>query len=142
KNINYMVFLGTLQSQLPFIAPMKQYRLSSGFGRRVDPLNKRWAAHRGMDFVNHYGAKVHPPAPGKVATAEPTRAYGHMVQFDHGFGISSRYAHMKSILVKKGDIVSRGEVVGTPGNTGRSTRSHLHYEIRINKVAVNPKNFI
>src|SRR5690606_17676005 len=55
KNINYMVFLGTLQSQLPFIAPMKQYRLSSGFGRRVDPLNKRWAAHRGMDFVNHYG---------------------------------------------------------------------------------------
>lgn len=142
KNINYMVLLGTLQNQLPFIAPMKQYRITSGFGRRIDPLNKRWAAHRGMDFVNHYGAKIHATAPGRVVTAERTGAYGNMVELDHGFGITSRYAHMKSILVKEGDVVARGEIIGTQGNTGRSTGTHLHYEIRMNKVAVNPRNFI
>lgn len=141
-DINTMMLLSDIMHVLPLEAPLKDYRLSSPFGRRVDPLNKRWALHKGLDFVGAYGAKVYATAPGVVTFAGRNSGYGNLVEVDHGYGISTRYAHMKSILVAEGDKVEKGDVVGLQGNTGRSTGSHLHYEVRFNRTALNPKKFI
>lgn len=142
KDIDQMLLLSDITSALPLAAPMEDARTSSSFGRRKDPITKRWAMHRGLDFVGDYGSKVMSTAPGKVLRAGRNGAYGFMVEIDHGFGVTTRYAHLKKLLVKSGDMVEKGEPIGVQGNSGRSTGSHLHYEVRFDRSAINPYKFI
>ncbi|MBL6664329.1 MAG: M23 family metallopeptidase [Rickettsiales bacterium] len=127
---------------IPFAKPMKNYYISSGFGTRVDPITNRKARHRGLDFVGPSKEEVYSPSEGKVILAGRFNDYGKAVVIDHGYGITTRYGHLSAVNVKKGDIVKRGQLIALQGNTGRSTGSHLHYEVRYKKSPLNPYNFI
>ncbi|OWV86611.1 M23 family metallopeptidase [Rhizobium sp. R693] len=127
---------------LPFQNPAVGKEITSSFGNRRDPFLGRLALHSGIDFRFAPGEKVRPTAPGKVIAAGWTGGYGNMVEVDHGNGISTRYGHMSEILVKLGDKVDRNDVVGLAGSTGRSTGTHLHYEVRQDGRAVDPIYFM
>ena len=118
------------------------YWISSVFGYRTDPMNKRRAMHRGVDFAGRVGINVHATGDGVVVRTKVSRSgFGKEVLVDHGFGYVTRYGHLQSILVHNGQKVKRGNVVGTLGSTGKSTGPHLHYEVRRYGVAKNPKHF-
>jgi murein DD-endopeptidase MepM/ murein hydrolase activator NlpD len=127
---------------LPFQSPAVGKEITSPFGNRRDPFLGRLALHSGIDFRFSPGEKVRPTAPGKVIAAGWTGGYGNMVEVDHGNGISTRYGHMSEILVKIGDTVGRQNVIGLAGSTGRSTGTHLHYEVRQDGRAVDPIYFM
>lgn len=116
--------------------------LSSSFGSRIDPFLGRPAFHTGVDFRDWYGAPVFAAAAGAVASAGANGGYGLMVEIDHGGGLSTRYAHLSSILVKEDQTVTAGQRIGRIGSTGRSTGPHLHYEVRMNDEAVDPTRFL
>ena len=121
------------------ISPEDRYWMTSTFGYRTDPFNKRRTAHHGIDLAGPYGLKIHATGEGLVEKAEFNKhGYGREVIIDHGFGYKTVYAHMQDIHVEKGDQVKRGHVIGTLGSTGRSTGPHLHYEVRLNRRAINP----
>lgn len=124
------------------ISPADPYWLTSTYGYRNDPFTGKRTAHHGIDLAGPNGLDIHCTGAGKVILARMNRhGYGKEVVVDHGFGYTSRYAHLQDISVKKGQKLKRGEVVGTLGSTGRSTGPHLHYEIRKDKRAVNPFYF-
>ncbi len=127
---------------LPFRNPAIGKEITSSFGNRRDPFLGRLALHSGIDFRFAPGEKVRPTAPGKVIAAGWTGGYGNMVEVDHGNGISTRYGHMSEILVKVGDTVDRSNVIGLAGSTGRSTGTHLHYEVRQDGRAIDPIYFM
>ncbi|NLS15839.1 peptidoglycan DD-metalloendopeptidase family protein [Rhizobium sp. P40RR-XXII] len=127
---------------LPFRNPAAGKLVTSPFGNRKDPFFGTLALHTGTDFHFSPGEKIKATAPGKVIAAGWTGGYGNMVEIDHGDGISTRYGHMEQILVKVGDKVGTGAVVGLAGSTGRSTGTHLHYEVRENGHPVDPMYFI
>ncbi|WP_028744575.1 peptidoglycan DD-metalloendopeptidase family protein [Rhizobium mesoamericanum] len=127
---------------LPFQNPGVGKEITSSFGNRRDPFLGRLALHSGIDFRFTPGEKVRPTAPGKVIAAGWTGGYGNMVEVDHGNGISTRYGHMSEILVKVGDKVDRNDVIGLAGSTGRSTGTHLHYEVRQDGRALDPIYFM
>ncbi|MDQ0558421.1 murein DD-endopeptidase MepM/ murein hydrolase activator NlpD [Rhizobium mesoamericanum] len=127
---------------LPFQNPAVGKEITSSFGNRRDPFLGRLALHSGIDFRFTPGEKVRPTAPGKVIAAGWTGGYGNMVEVDHGNGISTRYGHMSEILVKVGDKVDRNDVIGLAGSTGRSTGTHLHYEVRQDGRALDPIYFM
>ncbi|HWT56639.1 MAG TPA: peptidoglycan DD-metalloendopeptidase family protein [Rhizobium sp.] len=127
---------------LPFRNPAIGKDVTSPFGNRRDPFLGRLALHSGIDFRFSPGEKIRPSAPGKVIAAGWTGGYGNMVEVDHGNGISTRYGHMSQVLVKVGDTVSRNDVIGLAGSTGRSTGTHLHYEVRQDGHAVDPVYFM
>ncbi len=127
---------------LPFQSPAVGKEITSPFGNRRDPFLGRLALHSGIDFRFSPGEKVRPTAPGNVIAAGWTGGYGNMVEVDHGNGISTRYGHMSEILVKIGDTVGRQNVIGLAGSTGRSTGTHLHYEVRQDGRAVDPIYFM
>lgn len=127
---------------LPFQHPAIGKEVTSPFGNRRDPFMGRLALHSGIDFRFTPNEKIRPTAPGKVITAGWSGGYGNMVEIDHGNGIITRYGHMAGVLVKVGDIVGREDAVGLAGSTGRSTGTHLHYEVRQNGRAVDPIYFI
>lgn len=141
-NVDRMVLLHDIVQQLPLKQPIFDARTTGPFGKRVDPLNGRWAIHPGVDLVGPPGAKIFATSAGRVIAAGHRPAYGNAVDIDHGFGIVTRYAHMSKIVVKEGDIVRKGQQVGVQGSTGRSTGPHLHYEVRINDQPVNPVKFL
>jgi murein DD-endopeptidase MepM/ murein hydrolase activator NlpD len=115
----------------------------SGFGYRSDPFNHRSAMHPGLDLAGPIGTPIYATADGTVARAGwNSGGYGNLVEIDHGRGISTRYGHMSAILVREGDRITRGQQIGRMGSTGRSTGSHLHYEVRIDGRAVNPMPFM
>jgi murein DD-endopeptidase MepM/ murein hydrolase activator NlpD len=121
------------------LSPADQYWLTSTFGYRLDPFTKQRRVHRGIDLAGQHGLHIHATGDGKVVLVEYNRyGYGNEVLIDHGFGYTSRYAHLQDILVKPGDNVRRGQVIGTLGSSGRSTGPHLHYEIAHNNIALNP----
>lgn len=121
------------------LSPEDRYWLTSPFGYRTDPFSKRRTLHHGIDLAGRYGLQIHATGDGVVVTAEYNlHGYGKEVVIDHGFGYKTIYAHMQDILVEKGDVVKRGHVLGTVGNTGKSTGPHLHYEVRLNRKAINP----
>lgn len=121
------------------ISPEDRYWLTSAFGYRLDPFTKTRRLHHGIDLAGQYGLKIYATGDGIVEAAGYNRhGYGNEVVLDHGFGYESRYAHLQEILVKPGQKVSRGDVIGTLGSSGRSTGPHLHYEIRHNNRAINP----
>ncbi len=126
---------------LPLGRPV-QGPISSGFGKRKDPLNKRSAFHSGIDFRGDKGEKIYATADGVVVNAFRNGGYGNYALIDHGNGYTSAYAHMQKYLIHKGDRIKRGQLIGLIGNTGRSTGSHLHYEIALNGTAVNPYKFL
>jgi murein DD-endopeptidase MepM/ murein hydrolase activator NlpD len=115
--------------------------ISSYFGVRTDPFNHEdEEIHTGLDFVAPYDTEVHATADGTVTLCKFSRTvgYGNEVVIDHSFGYSTRYAHLKEILVNEGDVVKRGQLIGKVGSSGRSTGPHLHYEVRYEQKAVNP----
>jgi murein DD-endopeptidase MepM/ murein hydrolase activator NlpD len=128
--------------RLPVKSPIRNGRISSSYGPRVDPFLKRLAMHTGMDFKAPYGARVFSTAPGTVVTAKRKGGYGKMVEVRHANGFLTRYAHLSRIQVSEGDHVLAGDLVGNVGSTGRSTGPHLHYEIRRNDKPSNPAAFL
>ena len=121
----------------PFDIPVKEtYRFTSGFGPRWGEM------HRGIDLAARSRAPIYATADGVVTRAGWNGGYGRVVYIKHPFGIETRYAHLARIRVKKGQSVSRGQKIGDMGNSGRSTGTHLHYEVRVGGKAVNPMIFI
>ena len=142
KNIDEVLALQHVLQKLPLGKPVASARTTSRFGRRYDPFTHRPAVHSGQDFVGSKGARIISAADGRVISAEVRGAYGKMVEISHGFGLTTRYAHLSKIAVKEGQYVKRGQRIGNQGSTGRSTGEHLHYEVRYNGTAVNPMKFI
>ncbi|PID91620.1 MAG: hypothetical protein CSA96_07230 [Bacteroidetes bacterium] len=124
------------------ISTADTYWLTSPYGYRTDPFTKRRTAHHGIDLAGARGLKVHATGNGRVSFAKNTGSgYGLKVVVDHGFGYSTVYAHLGTILVKPGQVVKRGEVIATLGNSGRSTGPHLHYEVRFHNQTKDPMYF-
>lgn len=129
--------------QLPFSIPVRgSYRNTSGFGYRRDPFNGGRRLHAGVDFAGARGTHILAGGHGTVISAGRDSGYGIMVEIDHGFGITTRYAHLTRAHVRPGERVSRGDHIGDMGCTGRCTGTHLHYEVRRNGTPVNPMSFI
>ena len=126
---------------LPFGKPVKGI-VTSRFGKRKDPVNGKRGYHTGLDFRAKRGDKILATADGVVKKALRNGGYGNFVLIDHGNGYTTSFAHMQKYLVRKGDRVKRGQVIGLVGNTGRSTGPHLHYEICLDKKPVNPYTFM
>jgi murein DD-endopeptidase MepM/ murein hydrolase activator NlpD len=128
---------------LPVGRPMpERFDITSSFGTRLDPFTRGLAMHSGIDFRAPTGTPVKAVAAGKVIEAGPNGGYGRMVEIDHGFGISTRYAHLSMISVQEGDTIDKGAVLGHVGSTGRSTGPHLHYEVRIDDDATDPMRYV
>lgn len=116
--------------------------VSSTYGHRRDPIRRRHAFHAGLDLAGRSGTPIHATAEGTVVRAERAGPYGNLVEIDHGFGIHTRYAHLRRIDVVAGEAVAVGQQVGAMGTTGRSTGTHLHYEIWVDGGHVDPAPFI
>lgn len=130
-----------LLSSTPSIWPTKGW-LSSGFGYRISPFTGLREFHKGLDISSREGTKVIATADGVVTFAGRNGLYGNMIKIDHGHGMMTRYGHLEKMLKKRGDAVKRGDVIGLMGNTGRSTGPHVHYEVFLNGLPVNPKKYI
>lgn len=129
--------------QIPFAAPVKQtVRWTSGFGTRRDPINGRAKSHNGQDLAGPRGTPILATGDGTVSFAGRQNGYGNVIKIRHSFGYETVYAHLNAIRVETGERVSRGDVIGGMGNTGRSTGTHLHYEIRIEGKPVNPMPYM
>ena len=131
--------LGAVPVRKPIVGEID---LSSSFGVRNDPFGRGPAMHSGVDFRSGHGDPVRAAAHGRVVAASWNGGYGKMVEIDHGNGISTRYGHLSHIDVKVGHTVRAGQTIGRVGSTGRSTGPHLHYETRIDDVAVDPQKFL
>ena len=128
---------------VPSDKPVRTAAFTSGYGIRSDPFRGAAAMHAGLDLAGPLGTPIYATADGVVSSAGFNNGgYGNLVKLDHGRGIETRYAHMSAILVSPGQRVVRGQQVGRMGSTGRSTGSHLHYEVRIDARAVNPIPFM
>jgi murein DD-endopeptidase MepM/ murein hydrolase activator NlpD len=127
----------------PFVLPVHDsFRWTSGFGVRRDPKGWGNRMHEGVDLASAYGTSIYATADGTVSYAGWENGYGRLIKIDHAFGIETRYGHLSDIHVSVGQKVSRGDLIGDMGNSGRSTGTHLHYEIRIGGSAINPMTFI
>ncbi|MDN3646932.1 M23 family metallopeptidase [Pontixanthobacter aestiaquae] len=127
---------------IPQVAPANPESISSGFGYRRDPFTRRGAMHSGLDFKGPRGAPIYSAAQGTVSYVGWKSGYGKTVEVSHGNGLMTRYAHMSRFAAAVGQDVAAGDVIGAIGNTGRSTGPHLHFEVRINGRAVNPRPFL
>jgi murein DD-endopeptidase MepM/ murein hydrolase activator NlpD len=116
--------------------------ITDSFGERLDPFSGEGAFHTGVDVASDYGAPVHATADGIITIAENHAGYGRLVVIDHGFGITTWYAHLSSFSAVPGARVKRGEVVGYTGISGRSTGPHVHYEVRMNNAPINPWRYM
>lgn len=119
-----------------------EFNETSGFGERIDPFNRRPQFHAGKDFTAYRNAPILAAATGRVVYAGRRTGYGRTVEIDHGYGFRTRYGHLNSIDVRYGDEVEEGQRIGGMGNTGRSTGTHLHYEIMFKGRHVDPENFL
>ena len=117
-------------------------QITGSFGERIDPFNGEGAFHSGVDISASVGAPVIAPADGTVTFADFEGGYGRAVLIDHGHGITTRYGHLASFAVAAGQYIHRGDTVGYVGMSGRSTGPHLHYEVRINSIPVNPYKYL
>lgn len=129
------------QSSTPQGLPTKGW-LASYFGVRKDPFNGRERMHEGLDIAANTGTAVRATADGVVVRSRIDSSFGKMVMIDHGYGYRTIYAHNSRLLVKTGTHVKRGDKIALVGNTGRSSGSHLHYEVHLNGVPVNPRKFL
>lgn len=127
---------------VPTQAPVAGAPIGSRFGWRIDPFTGRQALHTGLDFEATVGTPIVAAAGGVVVTAGPHPEYGNMVEIDHGNGLVTRYGHASRLLVKKGDLVKRGQQIALVGSTGRSTGPHLHFEVLVQGVQQDPQKFL
>lgn len=127
---------------VPTEEPVAGGRIGSPFGFRIDPITGRSALHTGLDFPADTGTPILAAAGGVVVVQDVHPAYGNMVEVDHGNDLITRYAHASRVLVKKGDIVKRGQVIAEVGSTGRSTGPHLHFEVWVSGVPQDPARFL
>ncbi|MBI1211608.1 MAG: peptidoglycan DD-metalloendopeptidase family protein [Alphaproteobacteria bacterium] len=143
KRFDRLDSLTTALSRIPLVTPIASglYRLTSGFGYRVDPFTGRVAFHSGTDLAGEFGTPVLATAPGRVIAAERRGPYGLMVELDHGHGIHTRYGHLQAALVKPGDFVQFRQRIALMGSSGRSTGPHCHYEVWFNSVVRDPIKF-
>jgi murein DD-endopeptidase MepM/ murein hydrolase activator NlpD len=130
-----------LLASTPSVWPTRGF-VTSTFGYRRSPYTKTLVMHEGLDIANKIGTPIYATADGVVVFTGIEGTYGKVLSIDHGYGISTRYGHLDTILVKEGDKIKRGDKIATVGVTGRTTGPHLHYEVRINGVPVNPRNYI
>jgi len=135
----------SLLSSIPSIQPVSSSdlkRMASGYGYRIDPFIKKRTMHWGMDFSAITGTPIYATGDGRISRADARAVgFGNHVRIDHGFGYVSIYAHMDKIVVRRGNRVKRGDLIGYVGNTGRSVAPHLHYEIVKDSRKINPINF-
>jgi murein DD-endopeptidase MepM/ murein hydrolase activator NlpD len=131
-----------LLDHMPTLRPIDTGYMSSFFGMRGDPYTKKPARHYGIDFSAPRGTPIKATAAGKVVYAGQYYTYGKFVVIDHGRGYETAYGHLHKINVAEGQQISKGDILGLVGSTGRATASHLHYEVRINGVAVNPIDYV
>ncbi|HVY86628.1 MAG TPA: peptidoglycan DD-metalloendopeptidase family protein [Caulobacterales bacterium] len=135
--------LEAIASATPLAQPLAvDYRETSGFGPRTDPFTGRPAFHPGLDMAAFERAPVVATSPGIVSYAGPRNGYGNCVEIDHGFGFKTRYGHLRDIQVTRGERVAIGQRIGSMGSTGRSTATHLHYEVWFRGRAIDPINFL
>ena len=130
-----------LLAATPAICPTKGW-ISSKFGYRTSPFTGRREFHNGLDIATHKGTPIIATADGILIFAGSKSLLGNLIVIDHGYGMVTRYAHLQKMLKKTGDVVKRGETIALVGNSGRSTGSHLHYEVRLNGIPVNPEKYI
>lgn len=130
------------KDMLPNSSPVAAAYRSSSYGWRRDPFTKRRAFHSGLDFTANTGTPIFAAGDGVVTFAKRTPGYGRLVKIDHGSGLETRYAHASKLLVNVGDRISKGQVIAKVGSTGRSTGPHLHYEIRLNGAALDPRKYL
>ncbi|MDD6888914.1 MAG: M23 family metallopeptidase [Bacteroidales bacterium] len=131
-------------SHIPSIQPVSQEdmtQMASGYGWRVDPIYGTSKHHDGMDFAAPVGTSVYATGDGTVSQAGWNTGYGNTIDINHGYNYTTRFAHLSEILVSPGQKVKRGDLIGKVGNTGKSTGSHLHYEVRLKGVPQNPVNY-
>lgn len=131
----------SLLASTPSVWPVRGW-VTSDFGPRLDPYTSERVMHAGLDIAGPHGKEVISPSDGTVVFAGLEGGYGNVLVVDHGYGIKTRFGHLAMIKVKPGEKVKRGQVVAALGNTGRSTGPHLHYEVRVNGIAQNPRKFI
>lgn len=137
-----MMVLDGIIEDMPLASPMRSSRITSRYGMRMDPFKRRLARHAGIDFAGPMNSKIYSTAAGVVRKAGRRGAYGMSVEIDHGNNISTLYGHMSRIDVEPGQQVKRGQMIGQQGSTGRSTGSHLHYEVRYFGKTVDPSDFL
>lgn len=131
----------SLLAATPSLRPAKGW-YTSKFGYRISPFTGRPMMHQGLDIAAAPGAAIYAPADGVVSFAGYDSGYGKLVSIDHGFGVITRYGHTSQIFVEVGQKIHRHDVIASVGSTGRSTGPHLHYEVRVNNVAVDPQNYV
>ena len=118
-------------------------KINNEFGFRRNPFGGRaYEFHAGMDIDGERGDVIVAPANGVIVKAGWQGGYGNMIEVDHGNGLTTRYGHLSKIEIQVGDTVNRGQIIGYVGSTGRSTGPHLHYELRLNDKAINPRRFL
>ncbi len=127
---------------IPSYQPVASLSFTSNFGVRSDPFRGTAAMHAGVDIPGPIGTPVYATADGIIARAERAGGYGNLIEVNHGKGIATRYGHLSKIIVRDHERVKRGQLIGLMGSTGRSTGSHLHYEVRIDGSAVNPAPYL
>jgi murein DD-endopeptidase MepM/ murein hydrolase activator NlpD len=138
---NELVSQRNLLSSTPSIRPAKGW-ISSRFGYRESPFTGLREFHKGLDIANRKGTPIIATGDGTVTFAGSKGFLGKMVVINHGHGMVTRYGHLQKISVKRKDNVKRGDTIGYMGNSGRGTGSHLHYEVLLNGIPVNPKKYI
>jgi len=131
-----------VMKRIPLAPPLNAFYVTSGFGKRRDPINRRWAAHYGLDLGGPFKSSVYSTAPGVVSFAGWKGKYGKMVEINHGAGLKTRFGHLNKFFVKKGQKIKFHQKIGWLGSTGRSTGAHLHYEVVFRGRAMNPLKFI
>ncbi len=130
------------EEALPTYMPVNYPYLSSSFGWRRNPVTGRHTMHEGLDFAAPRGTPIHAASGGVVTEARYVPGYGKLVELNHGNGLITRYAHASSLAVKTGDLVEKGQMIARVGSTGRSTGSHLHFEVRMAGHALDPTLFL
>ncbi|MBN1226116.1 MAG: M23 family metallopeptidase [Deltaproteobacteria bacterium] len=131
----------SILSCTPSIKPVDGW-LTSGFGYRISPFTKQREFHKGIDLATKVGTPVIAPADGIVVSVGKEGNYGKVIVINHGYNMKTRYAHLHKFRVKKGDLVKRGDIIGEVGISGRCTGPHLHYEVLLSSVPVNPFRYI
>lgn len=142
NELNYLFDLQKIMNYMPYSLPISYEKVTSYYGIRRSPFGGGWETHAGLDLAAPKNSYIVATAPGKVTVASRENGYGNMVEIYHGYGITTRYGHMKYLSVKKGQMVERGQAIGVQGCTGRCTGDHLHYEIRYNNIPINPLKFL
>jgi murein DD-endopeptidase MepM/ murein hydrolase activator NlpD len=126
---------------LPSLWPVRG-QITAGFGQRQDPFSGEGVFHSGLDISVPFGTRVEAPADGIVLQSSPESGYGNEILVDHGFGITTKYGHLSKMFVVVGQEVTRGQIIGAVGMTGKTTGPHLHYEVLVSDTPVNPAKYL